>query len=105
MGVSNVSAKSQQFMLNNLSNINSANNPNSNFKQSNSKEILEKWCELHSTRTYYSMGRVLWKRMLLKMQITYLKKTKKYKNKNAGAIIEFGKQINLMRLHSDSNNK
>jgi hypothetical protein len=51
------------------------------------------------------MGRVLWKRMLLKIQSTYLKKSKKYKNRNAGAIIEFGKQINTMRINSDSINK
>jgi hypothetical protein len=36
MGMSNVSAKSQQFILPNMSNVSSTNNQN-NMKQSNSK--------------------------------------------------------------------
>ena len=42
----------------------------------------------------YSPGRVLWKRMLMKLKYLYLghdKKKKNYKNANAYAIIQFGK--------------
>ena len=49
----------------------------------------------------YSPGRVLWKRMLLKLQYIYAKRIKKHKfhkNSNAYAIILFGKdnmKVNL----------
>ena len=58
---------------------------------------------MHKTRSYYSLGRVLWKRILFKLQHNYLyslkkgKKVKNYKNKNAGAIIEFAKNIGLIK--------
>lgn len=51
--------------------------------------------DLHANVCYYSLGRVLWKRVLLKMQFKYLKdkKASQYKVTNAGAIIEFQKSI------------
>lgn len=50
--------------------------------------------DLNVAITTYSPGRVLWKRMLMKLKYLYIpndKKKKNYNNANAYAIIQFGK--------------
>lgn len=58
--------------------------------------------------SFYSPGKALWKRMLLKLQYIYIKPNKKkskqkYHNANAYAIIQFGKSN--MKIDLDLFNK